>query len=96
MSCEPPAATLAGFRGALVDKADYLQVNSNSSVQAWLNGGPKPSGGDWYWFPGGQVASGVGVDGARIQFADLNGDGRADYLDVDPQTGSTRAWINFG
>ncbi|WP_204050951.1 hypothetical protein, partial [Microbispora siamensis] len=71
-------------------------VNADSSVQVWQNGGPKPSGGDWYWFPGGQVASGVGVDGTRIQFADLNADGRADYLDVDPQNGSTRAWINFG
>ncbi len=76
--------------------ADYILMGDDSSVQVWQNGGPKPSGGDWYWFPGGQVASGVGVDGTRIQFADLNADGRADYLDVDPQTGSTRAWINFG
>lgn len=140
-------------------KADYLQINDDSSVQAWINGGPNPqnptgsdwlwfpqqtvasgvnasgarvrfaplygkpsadyvllgssndanydssvqvweNGGfdflDWYWYPGGTVASGVGVDGARIQFADLDGDGRADYLDVDPQSGATRAWINFG
>ncbi|MEV7971455.1 GDSL-type esterase/lipase family protein [Sphaerisporangium sp. NPDC088356] len=71
-------------------------VKYDSSVQVWQNGGPKAGGGDWHWIPGGQVASGVGVDGTRIQFADLNGDGRADYLDVDPQTGSTRAWINSG
>ncbi|MEV5409758.1 SGNH/GDSL hydrolase family protein, partial [Thermopolyspora sp. NPDC052614] len=44
-------------------KADYLQINSNSSVQAWLNGGPKPSGGDWYWVPQGTIASGVGTPG---------------------------------
>ena len=68
----------------------------DSSVHVWRNGGPKPDGGDWYWFPGGEVASGVGVDGSRIQFADLNADGRADYLDVAPGTGATRAWINFG
>ncbi len=46
--------------------------------------------------PQGSVASGVLVDGARIQFADLNNDGRADYLDVNPQNGATRAWINYG
>ncbi|MBB4705164.1 hypothetical protein BJ982_006708 [Sphaerisporangium siamense] len=31
-----------------------------------------------------------------IRLADLNGDGRADYLDADPRNGATRAWINFG
>lgn len=50
----------------------------------------------WLWYPQGSVASGVLVDGARIQFADLNNDGRADYLDVNPQNGGTRAWINYG
>ncbi|MFK4037045.1 GDSL-type esterase/lipase family protein [Nonomuraea wenchangensis] len=68
----------------------------DSSVQVWRNGGPKPEGGDWYWVPGGEVASGVLVEGSRIQFADLDADGRADYLDVAPGTGMTRAWINFG
>ncbi|WP_169980493.1 GDSL-type esterase/lipase family protein [Microbispora sp. H10836] len=85
--------------------ADYVRMGGlsdpgtagyDSSVQVWQNGGPKPSGGDWYWIPGGQVASGVGVDGRQIQLADLDGDGRADYLDVDPRTGATRAWTNFG
>ncbi|MGV9226886.1 GDSL-type esterase/lipase family protein [Streptomyces albogriseolus] len=81
-------------------RADYLQVNPDSSVQAWINGGPNPKeptgGADWLWYPQGSVASGVLVDGARIQFADLNNDGRADYLDVNPQNGATRAWINYG
>ncbi|MFJ8859622.1 hypothetical protein ACIRD8_14430, partial [Streptomyces sp. NPDC102451] len=85
--------------------ADYVLlgsgdgVNYDSSAQVWQNGGPnpkEPAGSDWLWHPGGTVASGVGVDGARIQFADLNNDGRADYLDVDPQNGATRAWINYG
>ncbi|MGC5241460.1 FG-GAP repeat domain-containing protein, partial [Streptomyces albogriseolus] len=81
-------------------RADYLKVNPDSSVQAWINGGPNPKeptgGADWLWYPQGSVASGVLVDGARIQFADLNNDGRADYLDVNPQNGATRAWINYG
>ncbi|MFE1442708.1 hypothetical protein ACFW7M_29025, partial [Streptomyces sp. NPDC058739] len=82
--------------------ADYVLMGSmddGSAVQVWENRGPKPNepiGSDWYWYPGGYVASGVGVDARRIQFADLNDDGRADYLDVDPQNGATRAWINVG
>src|SRR5690606_10920697 len=79
-----------------VDPREGGLAQYDSSVRVWRNGGPKPDGGDWYWFPGGEVASGVGVDGSRIQFADLNADGRADYLDVAPGTGATRAWINFG
>src|SRR5690606_40172945 len=63
-------------------RADYIEVNDDSSVRAWLNGGPKPSGGDWYWFPQGTIAGGVGASGADIRFADLDGDGRADYVKV--------------
>ncbi|BCJ54747.1 hypothetical protein Asp14428_62220 [Actinoplanes sp. NBRC 14428] len=38
------------------NRADYLQINADSSVQAWLGGGPKPSGGDWMWQPQGTIA----------------------------------------
>ena len=95
-------APLHGTRSAdyiLMGRFNYNHTDYksyDSSVQVWQNGGPKPEGGDWYWTPGGEVASGVLVDGVRIQFADLNADGRADYLDVAPGTGTTRAWINFG
>ncbi|MFF9763168.1 hypothetical protein ACF1G4_27260, partial [Streptomyces caelestis] len=81
------------------NRADYLKVNADSSVQAWINGGPNPKepvGSDWLWYPQETVASGVLVDGTRIQFADLNDDGRAEYLDVNPENGATRAWINYG
>ncbi|NJP88216.1 hypothetical protein HCN51_01870 [Nonomuraea sp. FMUSA5-5] len=95
-------APLYGSRSAdyiLMGRSDDNHTGTqpyDSSVQVWQNGGPAPEGGDWYWWPGGEVASGVLVEGARIQFADLNADGRADYLDVAPGTGATRAWINFG
>ncbi|WP_327064721.1 GDSL-type esterase/lipase family protein [Kitasatospora sp. NBC_01302] len=75
-------------------KADYLVVNSNGSVQEWQNGGN--SGNGWIWQPQGSVATGVGDPGSRIQFADLTGDGRADYLDVNPANGSVQAWLNAG
>src|SRR5690606_17670096 len=76
-------------------RADYIEVDADSSVRAWLNGGPKPSGGDWYWFPQGTVAGGVGAPGADIHFADLDGDGRADYVKVNDDS-SVEAWLNGG
>ncbi|WP_107070932.1 FG-GAP repeat domain-containing protein [Streptomyces cyaneogriseus] len=107
-----PQGTIASGVGAAGDsirftdlngdrRADYLKVNSDSSVQAWLNGGPNPretngDDSDWLWAPQGTIASGVGVDGTRIQFADLTNDGRADYLDINPRNGATQAWVNYG
>ncbi|MFI0169652.1 FG-GAP-like repeat-containing protein [Streptomyces sp. NPDC017095] len=102
-----PQGTIAGGVGAagrnvrFADltgdrRADYLVVHDSSAVDLWANGGPKPEGGDWYWAPQGTTASGVGAPGSQIQFADLDADRREDYLDVNPGTGSTRAWINFG
>jgi lysophospholipase L1-like esterase len=75
---------------------DYIVVNSNSSAQAWLNGGPDSSAPDgWLWLPAGTIAAGVGAPGSQIQFADLEGDGRADYLDVNPSS-SVDEWLNGG
>ncbi|MFJ6167176.1 FG-GAP-like repeat-containing protein [Micromonospora orduensis] len=76
-------------------RADYLQVNNDSSVQAWLNGGPKPGGGDYYWTAQGTIAGGVGVAGSSVRFADLNGDRRADFVVVGDNS-SMRAWLNGG
>ena len=77
-------------------RADYLLVHDNSAVDLWTNAGPMPGGGDWGWTPQGTTASGVGSPGTQIQFADITGDGRADYLDVNPTSGATRAWANVG
>ncbi|MEU1439266.1 FG-GAP-like repeat-containing protein [Streptomyces sp. NPDC005786] len=76
-------------------RADYLQINADGSVQAWINGGPKPGGADWYWTPQGTIAGGVGAPGRNVRFADLDGDGRADYLQINAD-GSVQAWINGG
>ncbi|GAA4965843.1 hypothetical protein GCM10023238_36920 [Streptomyces heliomycini] len=55
----------------------------------------EPVGSDWLWYPQQTVASGVGAAGSTIRFADLNGDGRADYLKVNADS-SVQAWINGG
>ncbi len=73
---------------------DYLVVNPDSSVQAWLNGGQDAAAPDgWLWSQVGTIAAGVGAPGSQIQFADLTGSGRADYLNVNSD-GSVQAWLN--
>ncbi|WP_255542185.1 VCBS repeat-containing protein [Micromonospora sp. S-DT3-3-22] len=76
-------------------KADYLALGDDGSVNVWANYGPA-TGGGWLWASGGQATRGFGSAGTRIQFADLNGDGRADYLDINPTNGATKAWLNLG
>ncbi|KAH8164209.1 hypothetical protein CIB48_g4019 [Xylaria polymorpha] len=52
----------------------------------------KPSG---EWEDLGTVATGAkGRNGKKVLFGDLNGDGRDDYIYVDPESGDILAWIN--
>ncbi|MFY1632290.1 FG-GAP-like repeat-containing protein [Solwaraspora sp. WMMB335] len=80
---------------------DYLAVDpTNGLVHAWINDGAE-NGGD-RWLDRGIIASGtntgvgLGSTGRQVRFADLDGDGRDDYLAVDPRNGSVRGWINVG
>ncbi|MCJ1467350.1 hypothetical protein MMC07_005974 [Pseudocyphellaria aurata] len=74
-------------------KADFLAVHDNGAVYCWLNGGEikRPSGG-WYWFPQGQIASGIGA-GPGVRFADMDGDGKADLVWLG-KYGSVTVWLN--
>ncbi|MCM2388359.1 phosphatidylinositol-specific phospholipase C domain-containing protein [Streptomyces albipurpureus] len=70
--------------------ADYLVVDGNGATRAWLNNG---TGG---WTEQGYIASGsTDWTGSQVRFADVAGDGRADYLVVEP-TGAVRAFVNLG
>ncbi|MEV5897338.1 FG-GAP-like repeat-containing protein [Nonomuraea fuscirosea] len=87
-----PGGTREGLRFADIDgdgRDDYLMTDSAGRVSAWGNALPSPR-----WAEMGEVAAGVS-GGTRdgLRFADLNGDGRDDYLMVDPQ-GGVRAWGN--
>ncbi|KAF8180033.1 hypothetical protein K438DRAFT_1603238 [Mycena galopus ATCC 62051] len=79
-------------------RADYLTVtHTGGVVEAWINGGGPNDGANAAqvgWYPQGVIATGVGTSGAGVQFADLNGDGRAEYLDVNYLTSAVNAWLN--
>ncbi|WP_410672269.1 FG-GAP-like repeat-containing protein [Amycolatopsis sp. cmx-4-68] len=77
-------------------RADYLAVHADSSVDAWRNDGPNSAAqGGWVWVPQGKVATGVGAPGHQIEFADLTGSGRSDYLNIG-SNGAIDAWFNAG
>ncbi|EAU69455.1 FG-GAP-like repeat-containing protein [Stigmatella aurantiaca] len=73
-------------------KADYLLIDTNGSVQVYLNRGGDGRGG---WEPIGQIAGGVTTDASRVRFADHDGDGKTDYLVIDA-TGEVQAYLNRG
>ncbi|KAK3616373.1 hypothetical protein LTR56_025996 [Elasticomyces elasticus] len=79
---------------------DYLWVGEKGEVTAFINEGPKDASqtldlAQVIWYPAGVIATGVGGRRHEIQFADLNGDGRAEYLWVHAN-GSVDAWVNSG
>ncbi|RFU29502.1 hypothetical protein B7463_g6841, partial [Scytalidium lignicola] len=79
-------------------RAEYLWVHPNGSVEAWLNlGGPNdgPNAAQVGWLYQGFIATGIGAPGSSISFADLNGDGRAEYLSTDP-SGAVTCYLNLG
>ncbi|NAS26971.1 lipolytic protein G-D-S-L family [Herbidospora sp. NEAU-GS84] len=86
-------ATRDQVRFADVDvdgRDDYLVVDDQGRVRAWLNQFT-PGGGAWSYR--GEIASGVGATRDQVRFHDLDGDGDDDYLVVDGQ-GYFRAWLN--
>ncbi|KAL0929864.1 uncharacterized protein CTRU02_215073 [Colletotrichum truncatum] len=54
--------------------------------------------GDWKyhrnWVAEGEVASGLGWDERYVRLHDMNGDGKADYVWIHPNTGEIRCWLN--
>ncbi|MFD9688950.1 FG-GAP-like repeat-containing protein [Kitasatospora sp. NPDC059088] len=70
---------LADFDGD--GRADYAVIDPSGAVRIWLNRGGDASGG---WLGIGQAASGLTTDQSRVQFADFDGGGNADYIRTDP------------
>jgi hypothetical protein len=76
-------------------KADFIHLADNGAATLYINQGRRGTGG-WGWWNWGVIASGVGTSRENIRFADLNGDGRADYIAVDTAKGGLNAWYNRG
>ncbi|KAL4886052.1 hypothetical protein BJY04DRAFT_213591 [Aspergillus karnatakaensis] len=73
-------------------RADYLVVDDDGSVIAYRNQ-PGSSDDEIIWLPHGKVSAGAGHDGAGVRFADINGDGRDDYLWVSEE-GKVIGYLN--
>ncbi|KAL8671615.1 MAG: hypothetical protein Q9168_003888 [Polycauliona sp. 1 TL-2023] len=85
------AVTFADLNGDGRD--DFIWIGPNGEITAFVNGGQADDG-HWIWNPQpAKIAGGVGGKRGEIQFADLNGDGRAEYLWVHAD-GSVDVWLN--
>ncbi|KQX50019.1 hypothetical protein ASD33_15425 [Streptomyces sp. Root1304] len=75
-------------------RSDYLVVGANGNVRALLN--KVGANGAIAWSDLGYVASGsAGWTGGQVRFADVDGDGRSDYLVVGAN-GNVHAYRNSG
>ncbi|KAK4209008.1 hypothetical protein QBC37DRAFT_475737 [Rhypophila decipiens] len=61
---------------------DFLVVHGSGAVKAYLNNGNLPDKTKRIWQDSQVISWGVGEPGRKITFADLNGDGYADYCIV--------------
>lgn len=79
-------------------KADYIQLGENGEAKLYLNNGQQ-SGGGWGWAPYNDfnnIADGIGFTRDHVQFKDIDGDRRADYIGVDQLDGHTVVYKNLG
>ncbi|MFI9782033.1 FG-GAP-like repeat-containing protein [Kitasatospora sp. NPDC051984] len=83
-------ARFADFDGD--GKADYILVEDSGAIRVFLNKGGDGHGG---WQDLGQVASGLTNDKSRVRFADFDGDGKADYIVIQPN-GAVGVFKNNG
>ncbi|MFB4289669.1 NPP1 family protein [Nonomuraea sp. ATR24] len=72
-------------------RADRILITAKGGARAWINEGAKGAGGKYRDI--GRIAGDAEVPVKDIHFADLDGDGKADFLRIG-WTGVTHAWLN--
>ncbi|GAA0945351.1 NPP1 family protein [Nonomuraea longicatena] len=72
-------------------RADRILITARGGARAWINEGPRGSGGTFRDI--GRIAGDAEVPPKDIQFADLDADGKADFLRIG-WTGVAHAWLN--
>lgn len=70
-------------------KADWIQLMAGGKTNIWKNNYP----GDWSPLPDANAA-GIGQPPNQIQFADVDNDGKVDYIWTDPFTGQPHVYYN--
>lgn len=77
-------------------RADYMQIGANGKTNGLINRLSEVKGmvPDWQALT---IAEGpAGVKRENVRFADVNGDGKVDYLSVDETSGAIAWWENRG
>ncbi|MDK0519220.1 protein kinase [Streptomyces sp. ML-6] len=72
-------------------RADRILITAKGGARAWLNEGAEGAGGKFREI--GRIAEDSGVPPQEVRFADVDGDGRADFLRIE-RNGVTHAWLN--
>ena len=70
-------------------RVDYMCLEPSGRVTGWLN---KPGSQQWM----DQIKFGVDKDRANHHWADVNGDGKPDFMWTDKFSGDTDVWYNLG
>ncbi|KAF4498548.1 SGNH hydrolase [Fusarium agapanthi] len=75
--------------------ADFIHLSEEGAATLYINQGRRDTG-NWGWWEWGVVATGVGSKRENIRFADMNGNGRDNYMAIDEATGGLSVWYNRG
>ncbi|WP_147268040.1 FG-GAP-like repeat-containing protein [Spongiactinospora rosea] len=73
------------------DRADRLLITPSGGARAWINEGVKGGGGTYRDI--GRITADPGLPPKDIQLADMDGDGKDDFLRIG-WTGVTHLWLN--
>ncbi|KAL8637044.1 MAG: hypothetical protein Q9228_005642, partial [Teloschistes exilis] len=76
-------------------KEDFCIIDPKTgAITLYKNGGQQPDG-SWGWIPTGPIFNGIGGPGRAVRLADMDGDGKADYMLLKPN-GATVLYLNNG